>query len=188
MPNMRRLSRSICQKCAPTVAFPHLPGNARHTMRSSHGAHQDRPGGHRFLYKRTDGGYAKGSRHLERTQGSPGRARMVIPGTQKIYKECIKEGLVDIFIDAGCSFNTPSCGPCMGGHMGVLAAGEKCVSTTNRNLWEGWDMWTPSSIWHPRRLRRPALSRATLPIQRKQVKCNAGKGRVLNTETTWTRM
>jgi|GEM_PF-2067253 len=59
---------------------------------------------------------------------------MVIPATQKIYKECIKEGLLDIFVDAGCAVNTPSCGPCMGGHMGVMAAGEKCVSTTNRNF------------------------------------------------------
>ncbi len=59
---------------------------------------------------------------------------MVIPATQKIYKQCIAEGLVDIFIDAGCAVNTPSCGPCMGGHMGVMAAGEKCVSTTNRNF------------------------------------------------------
>ena len=59
---------------------------------------------------------------------------MVIPATQKIYKQCIKEGLLDIFVDAGCAVNTPSCGPCMGGHMGVMAAGEKCVSTTNRNF------------------------------------------------------
>lgn len=59
---------------------------------------------------------------------------MVVPATQKIYKECIKEGLLDIFVDAGCAVNTPSCGPCMGGHMGVMAAGEKCVSTTNRNF------------------------------------------------------
>ncbi len=59
---------------------------------------------------------------------------MVVPATQKIYKECMKEGLMDIFIDAGCAVNTPSCGPCMGGHMGVLAAGERCVSTTNRNF------------------------------------------------------
>ena len=59
---------------------------------------------------------------------------MVVPATQEVYKECIKEGLVDIFIDAGCAFNTPSCGPCMGGHMGVMAPGEKCVSTTNRNF------------------------------------------------------
>ena len=59
---------------------------------------------------------------------------MVIPATQKIYKECMKEGLLEIFVDAGCAVNTPSCGPCMGGHMGVMAAGEKCVSTTNRNF------------------------------------------------------
>ena len=49
-------------------------------------------------------------------------------------KKPIKEGLLDIFVDAGCAVNTPSCGPCMGGHMGVMAAGEKCVSTTNRNF------------------------------------------------------
>ena len=48
---------------------------------------------------------------------------------QKIYKQCIAEGLLDIFVDAGCAVNTPSCGPCMGGHMGVMAAGERCVST-----------------------------------------------------------
>ena len=59
---------------------------------------------------------------------------MVIPATQKLYKQCIHEGLMDIFVDAGCAVNTPSCGPCMGGHMGVMAAGEKCVSTTNRNF------------------------------------------------------
>ena len=59
---------------------------------------------------------------------------MVIPATQKIYKQCIREGLLEIFVDAGCAVNTPSCGPCMGGHMGVMAAGEKCVSTTNRNF------------------------------------------------------
>ena len=59
---------------------------------------------------------------------------MVIPATQKIYLQCIEEGLVTTFIESGCAFNTPSCGPCMGGHMGVMAAGEKCVSTTNRNF------------------------------------------------------
>ena len=59
---------------------------------------------------------------------------MVIPATQKIFLQCIHEGLMDIFVEAGCAVNTPSCGPCMGGHMGVLAKGEKCVSTTNRNF------------------------------------------------------
>ena len=59
---------------------------------------------------------------------------MVVPATQKIFVECIREGLAEIFVEAGCAFNTPSCGPCMGGHMGVMAKGEKCVSTTNRNF------------------------------------------------------
>ncbi len=59
---------------------------------------------------------------------------MVVPATQKIFLDCVHEGLVDIFVNAGCAFNTPSCGPCMGGHMGVMANGEKCLSTTNRNF------------------------------------------------------
>ena len=59
---------------------------------------------------------------------------MVVPATQKIYLQCILEGILETFVEAGCAVNTPSSGPCMGGHMGVLAKGEKCVSTTNRNF------------------------------------------------------
>ena len=59
---------------------------------------------------------------------------IVIPATQAIYKQCIKEGLVDVFIDAGAAFSTPTCGPCLGGHMGILASGERAISTTNRNF------------------------------------------------------
>lgn len=59
---------------------------------------------------------------------------IIIPATQKIWKECMKEGLFDIFIDAGCAVSTPTCGPCLGGHMGILANGERAVSTTNRNF------------------------------------------------------
>jgi 3-isopropylmalate/(R)-2-methylmalate dehydratase large subunit len=59
---------------------------------------------------------------------------IIIPGTQKIYLECIKLGYVEIFIEAGAVFSVPTCGPCLGGHMGVLASGERCVSTTNRNF------------------------------------------------------
>lgn len=59
---------------------------------------------------------------------------IVIPGTQKIYRQALSEGLIDVFIDAGAVVSTPTCGPCLGGHMGVLAEGEKCVSTTNRNF------------------------------------------------------
>ena len=59
---------------------------------------------------------------------------IVIPATQSIYKECIKQGYLDIFIDAGCAVSTPTCGPCLGGYMGILAEHERCVATTNRNF------------------------------------------------------
>jgi len=59
---------------------------------------------------------------------------IVIPGSQKIYLQAVKEGLVETFINAGAIVSTPTCGPCLGGHMGILAAGEKCISTTNRNF------------------------------------------------------
>ena len=119
----------------PTVEFPHLPGNAKtideiETMEPikidqvvigscTNGRMED---------MRKAAAILKGHKVHEDVRV------MVIPATQKIYKQCIKEGLLDIFVDAGCAVNTPSCGPCMGGHMGVMAAGEKCVSTTNRNF------------------------------------------------------
>ena len=59
---------------------------------------------------------------------------IVIPATQSIYLQAMREGLLEIFIEAGAVVSTPTCGPCLGGYMGVLAAGERCVSTTNRNF------------------------------------------------------
>ena len=59
---------------------------------------------------------------------------IVIPGTQEVYMQALKQGLIETFVEAGAVFSTPTCGPCLGGHMGVLAAGEKAVSTTNRNF------------------------------------------------------
>jgi 3-isopropylmalate/(R)-2-methylmalate dehydratase large subunit len=58
----------------------------------------------------------------------------VIPATQKIMLQAMEEGLVKTFIDAGCAVSTPTCGPCLGGHMGILAKGERAVATTNRNF------------------------------------------------------
>jgi 3-isopropylmalate/(R)-2-methylmalate dehydratase large subunit len=58
----------------------------------------------------------------------------VIPGSQRVYVEALREGLLEVFIVAGAAVSTPTCGPCLGGHMGVLAAGERAVSTTNRNF------------------------------------------------------
>ena len=59
---------------------------------------------------------------------------VIIPGSQKVYLDAMREGLIDIFVEAECSVSTPTCGPCLGGHMGVIASGERCVSTSNRNF------------------------------------------------------
>ena len=59
---------------------------------------------------------------------------IIIPGSQKVYRQALKEGLIDIFLEAGAAVSTPTCGPCLGGHMGILAKGEKAVATTNRNF------------------------------------------------------
>ena len=59
---------------------------------------------------------------------------IIIPGSQQVYLEALRLGYVEAFIEAGAVVSTPTCGPCLGGHMGVLAAGERCVSTTNRNF------------------------------------------------------
>ena len=59
---------------------------------------------------------------------------IVIPATNTIWKQAMHEGLFDVFIDAGAVVSTPTCGPCLGGHMGILAAGERAVATTNRNF------------------------------------------------------
>lgn len=59
---------------------------------------------------------------------------IIFPATQNIYKQALKEGLIEIFIDAGCVVSTPTCGPCLGGHMGILAEGERALATTNRNF------------------------------------------------------
>ena len=119
----------------PTVAFPHLPGNAKtiDEVEAMEPIKIDQV----VIGSCTNGRISdmrKAAAILKGHTVHPDVRVMVVPASQEVYKECIKEGLVDIFIDAGCAFNTPSCGPCMGGHMGVMAPGEKCVSTTNRNF------------------------------------------------------
>ena len=119
----------------PTVAFPHLPGNAKtiDEIEAMESIKIDQV----VIGSCTNGRMEDMRRAAAILKGHtvhPDVRVMVIPATQKIFKQCIKEGLAEIFVDAGCAFNTPSCGPCMGGHMGVMAKGEKCVSTTNRNF------------------------------------------------------
>ena len=115
-----------------TVAFPHLPDNTR-TIDEAGEVKIDQVvigscTNGRISDLRIAAQILKG-RHVKK-----GVRTIIIPGTQKIYKQAIKEGLVDIFIDAGAIFSFPTCGPCLGGHLGILAAGERAVSTTNRNF------------------------------------------------------
>lgn len=118
-----------------TVAFPHLPGNG-HTIdeiEEMDKIYIDQV----VIGSCTNGRMSdlrKAAAILKGKTVHPEVRVMVIPATQKIFLQCIKEGLAEIFVEAGCAFNTPSCGACMGGHMGVMCKGEKCVSTSNRNF------------------------------------------------------
>ena len=122
-------------KIRPTVAFPHLPGNA-HTIdeiEASEKIYIDQV----VIGSCTNGRITdmrKAASILKGKQVHPEVRVMVIPATQKIFLQCMEEGLAQIFVESGCAFNTPSCGACMGGHMGVMCKGEKCVSTSNRNF------------------------------------------------------
>ena len=115
-----------------TVAYPHLPENA-HSAREGKDIRIDQI----VIGSCTNGqlpdleaaaAILKG-KHLARDVRG-----IVIPATMSVYREAMRRGLTDIFLDAGCIVSTPTCGPCLGGYMGILAAGERCVSTTNRNF------------------------------------------------------
>ena len=71
---------------------------------------------------------------LKGHQVKDGLRAIVIPATMQIYKECLRKGIIEDLIDAGCVVSTPTCGPCLGGYMGILAENERCISTTNRNF------------------------------------------------------
>ena len=116
----------------PQVAFPHIPSNTKPISQigdikldqvvigsCTNGRHDD---------LRTAAKLLKGR------QIHPEIRCIIIPGSQKIYLDALREGLIETFIQAGAVVSTPTCGPCLGGHMGVLAAGERCLSTTNRNF------------------------------------------------------
>ena len=119
-------------KIEPTVACPHLPENTRPAKEleniridqvvigsCTNGRMEDMEAAYRILNGKT---VAKGVRCI------------IIPATMAIYRECIQRGYTTAFIDAGAVVSTPTCGPCLGGYMGILAEGERCVATTNRNF------------------------------------------------------
>ena len=116
----------------PTVSFPHLPSNTR-TI--------DKVGDVK-IHQAVIGSCTNGriddmriaAEILKGRKVAKGVRCIVIPATQAIYLQCIREGLLEIFIEAGAVVSTPTCGPCLGGYMGILAEGERCISTTNRNF------------------------------------------------------
>ncbi len=116
----------------PTVAFPHLPENTKTIDDVGDVAVDQVVIGSCTNGRMEDLRIAAGI--LRGRKVKKGVRVIVFPGTQDIYLQAVKEGLVTDIVEAGAAFSTPTCGPCLGGHMGILAAGERCVSTTNRNF------------------------------------------------------
>ncbi len=119
-------------KIKPTVAFPHLPENT-HTIDQIEDIKIDQVVIGSCTNGRIDDLRAA-AKVLEGRRVAKGMRAIIFPATQNIYLQAIEEGLITTFINAGAIVSTPTCGPCLGGHMGVLAAGERAVSTTNRNF------------------------------------------------------
>ena len=116
----------------PTVSMPHLPSNTK-TVDEVAGRHLDQV----VIGSCTNGRIQDLREAAEIMKGktvAPNIRCIVIPATQEGYLQAVREGLVEVFINAGCAVSTPTCGPCLGGHMGVLADGEWAISTTNRNF------------------------------------------------------
>lgn len=120
------------QDIVPTVAFPHLPSNTRPASEARNIVIQQSVIGSctngRIEDMRQAAAVLKGHKVHRDVRC------IIIPATQQVYRQCIKEGLMDIFLDANCAVSTPTCGPCLGGYMGILAAGERSIATTNRNF------------------------------------------------------
>ena len=116
----------------PTVAFPHLPSNTRPAAEA-----RDITIDQSVIGSCTNGrieDMRQAAAVLKGHKVIPNVRCIIIPATQQVYRQCIEEGLMEIFLDANCAVSTPTCGPCLGGYMGILAAGERSIATTNRNF------------------------------------------------------
>jgi len=117
----------------PTIAFPHLPENTKTIDEIAGTIKIDQV----IIGSCTNGRYEDmeaAARVMKGKKVAKGLRCIIIPATQKVYLNCVKNGLAEIFIESGAVISTPTCGPCMGGHMGILATGERAVATTNRNF------------------------------------------------------
>jgi 3-isopropylmalate/(R)-2-methylmalate dehydratase large subunit len=119
-------------KIEPQVALPHLPSNVKAVSKLDNIKIDQSVIGSCTNGRLEDLQIA--ARIMQGKRVHPYVRCIILPGTQEIYLEAMKEGLIEIFIKAGAAVSTPTCGPCLGGHMGVLAAGERAISTTNRNF------------------------------------------------------
>jgi 3-isopropylmalate/(R)-2-methylmalate dehydratase large subunit len=119
-------------KIHPQVALPHIPSNIK-DVREIGKIEIDQV----VIGSCTNGhldDLRVAAKILRRKKVAPSIRLIVIPATQEIYRQALKEGLIEIFLSAGAVVSPPTCGPCLGGHMGVLAAGERALATTNRNF------------------------------------------------------
>lgn len=123
-----------CKEIEPQVSFPHLPENAKPISEvESMNIELDQV----VIGSCTNGRLEDlqiAAKIIKNKQINETLRCIIIPGTPSIYLAALKEGLIEIFLEAGCVVSTPTCGPCLGGHMGILAAGERALSTTNRNF------------------------------------------------------
>ena len=158
-PQFAKIIEYDVSKIEPQVAFPHLPSNTKPVSQ----------GGDIKLDQVVIGSCTNGrlddlravAELLKGRQVHPHLRCIIIPGSQRVYLEALREGLIEIFVEAGAAVSTPTCGPCLGGYMGVLAAGERCLSTTNRNF-VGRMGSTESEVY----LASPAVAAATAILGR----------------------
>jgi 3-isopropylmalate/(R)-2-methylmalate dehydratase large subunit len=146
-------------KLEPLVAWPYLPSNV-HTVSESTHITIDQA----FIGSCTNGRIEDlriAAKILKGRKVHPYVRCIVIPASKKVYMQALKEGLIDIFLEAGCVVSVSTCGPCLGGHMGILAEGERCISTSNRNF--------PGRMGHPKSeayLANPAVVAASAVLGR----------------------
>ena len=121
-----------CGSLEPQVAFPHLPENARPISEVGEVKIDQVVIGSCTNGRIED--LRQAAQVLKGRRVHPEVRLLIIPATQQIHLQAVREGLAEVFLEAGAAFSTPTCGPCLGGHLGVLAEGERAVATTNRNF------------------------------------------------------
>ena len=150
------------RRAEPAAARRRSPLSRQHLARLRGRGQACRSGLHRQLRQRDDDRPATGVRGARWARRRRCRA-IIVPASQRIYRQALAEGLLDLFVEAGCVVSTPRCGACFGGHSGVLAAGETAITTTNRNFAGGWARPTAAftSPMPGSPLRRPSPARSS---------------------------